>query len=151
MLISRLKELATLRRRFGAKRLHTLLRREGFKVNLKRVKRIYGEQNLFLKLRRRIKIKSSVRIPLAVPTKANERWCMDFVSDQVGPTGRRFRVLTIVDVFTRECVALHADFSIPGFAVAKALELAGIERGAFPMSIVIFPIKIVNSYLRRQR
>jgi putative transposase len=135
--VERLKELAAKRRRFGAKRLHTLLRREGFKVNLKKIKRIYREQNLLLKMRKRIKIKSNVRVPLEVPTKPNQRWCMDFVSDQLGPTGRRFRVLTVVDVFTRECVSLFADFSIPGAAVARALELAAIERGRFPDSIVI--------------
>ena len=101
-LVERLKELAAKRRRFGAKRLHTLLRREGFKVNLKKIKRIYREQNLLLKMRKRIKIKSNVRVPLEVPTKPNQRWCMDFVSDQLGPTGRRFRVLTVVDVFTQD-------------------------------------------------
>lgn len=136
-LVGRLKELAALRRRFGAKRLHTLLRREGFKVNVKKVKRIYREQNLFLKQRKRTKIRSSARVPLAMPTAANQRWCMDFVSDQLGPTGRRFRVLTVVDIFTRECVALHADFSIPGIAVTRALEIAALDRGGFPESIVI--------------
>lgn len=112
-LVDRLKELAGLRRRFGAKRLHVLLRREGFQVNIKKVKRIYREQNLFLKQRRRTKIKSGVRVPLEAPTQANERWCMDFVSDQLGPSGRRIRVLTVLDVFSRECIALFADFSIP--------------------------------------
>lgn len=136
-LVDRLKDLASQRRRFGAKRLHTLLKREGFKVNLKKVKRIYREQNLFIKVRRRMKIKSSVRVPLELPAKPNQRWCMDFVSDQLGTTGRRFRVLTVVDVFTRESVSLLADFSIPGLAVTRALELAAIERGKFPDSIVI--------------
>jgi len=136
-LVEHLKELAAKRRRFGAKRLHTMLKREGFNVNLKKVKRIYREQNLFLKSRKRNKIKSTVRVPLEVPTKANQRWCMDFVSDQLGPTGRRFRVLTIVDVFTRESVSLFADFSIPGLAVTRALEHAALERGKFPESIVI--------------
>lgn len=136
-LVERLKELAAKRRRFGAKRLHTLLKREGFKVNVKKVKRIYREQNLYLKQRREIKIKSTVRVPLAVPTAPNERWCMDFVSDQLGPSGRRFRTLTVVDVFTRESVMLFADYSIPGLAVTRALELAAIERGKFPESIVI--------------
>lgn len=107
-LVERLKELAAKRRRFGAKRLHTLLRREGFKVNLKKIKRIYREHNLLLKMRKRIKIKSNVRVPLEAPTKPNQRWCMDFVSDQLGPSGRRFRVLTVVDVFTRESVSLFA-------------------------------------------
>lgn len=136
-LLGRLKALAEQRRKFGARRLHTLLRREGFKVNLKKVKRIYREQNLSIKQRKKVKIKSTVRVPLELPTAPNQRWCMDFVSDQLGPSGRRFRVLTVVDIFTRECVALFADFSIPGYSVAKALELSAIERGAFPDSIVI--------------
>ncbi len=136
-LVERLKELASQRRRFGAKRLHTLLKREGFKVNLKKVKRIYRQQNLLLKQRKKIKIKSSIRVPLEVPTKPNQRWCMDFVSDQLGPSGRRFRVLTVVDVFSIESIALFADFSIPGAAVVRALELAALERGQFPESIVI--------------
>jgi putative transposase len=136
-LVARLKELAGERRRFGAKRLHTLLRREGFKVNLKKVRRIYREHHLLLKMRKRVKIKSNIRVPLEVPTKPNQRWCMDFVSDQLGPSGRRFRVLTVMDVFTRESISLFADFSIPGSAVVRALELSAIERGKFPESIVI--------------
>lgn len=136
-LVARLKALAELRRRFGAKRLHTLLRREGFHVNLKKLKRIYREENLLLKQRKKNKIKSTVRVPLEKPRGPNQRWCMDFVSDQLGPTGRRFRVLTVVDIFTRECVALFADFSIPGIAVARVLELAAINRGKLPESIVI--------------
>lgn len=136
-LVDRLKELAAKRRRWGPVRLHNLLKREGFKVNIKKVKRIYREQNLFLKSRKKIKIKSTVRVPLALPTKPNERWCMDFVSDQLGPSGRRFRTLTVVDVFTRESILLFVDFSIPGLAVTRALEIAAIERGKFPNSIVI--------------
>lgn len=136
-LVERLKELAGLRRRFGARRLHTLLKREGFKVNFKKIKRIYREQNLLLKQRKKNKIKSIVRVPLESPQSSNQRWCTDFVSDQLGPTGRRFRVLTVVDVFTRECVALYADFSIPGASVVRELELAAIERNKFPNSIVI--------------
>jgi putative transposase len=136
-LVARLKALAEQRRKFGARRLHTLLRREGFKVNFKKVRRIYREQNLSIKQRKKTKIRSIIRAPMAKPTAPNERWCMDFVSDQLGNTGRRLRVLTVVDIFTRECVALHADFSIPGLTVTKVLELAAIERGKFPDSIVI--------------
>lgn len=137
VLVTRLKDLASMRQRFGAKRLHTLLLREGFKVNLKKIKRIYRELNLLLKHRKRNKIKSSVRVPLAAPEQLNQRWCMDFVSDQLGPSGRRFRVLAVLDIFSRECVVLFADFSIPGTAVTHALEIAAIERGEFPDSIVV--------------
>ena len=78
-----------------------------------------------------------IRVPLELPTAPNQQWCMDFGSDQIGPTGRRFRVLTVVDIFTGECVALFANFSIPGYSVARALELSALERGAFPKGIVI--------------
>lgn len=136
-LVDRLKELAAKRRKWGPVRLHNSLRREGFKVNIKKVKRIYREQNLFIKARKKIKIRSVIRVPLAMPTAPNERWCMDFVSDQLGPSGRKFRTLTVLDVFTRESISLFVDFSIPGLAVTRALEIAGIERGKFPSSIVI--------------
>lgn len=98
-LVERLKELAARRRKFGYRRLHTLLKREGFKVNQKKIRRIYREQNLSIKLRKKTKVRSIVRVPIEAPTRANERWSMDFVSDQLGPTGRRFRTLTIVDEF----------------------------------------------------
>lgn len=136
-LVARLKELASQRRKFGARRLRTLLCREGFKVNLKKVKRIYRAYNLSIKERKKAKLRSIVRVPLEQPTAPNQQWCMDFVSDQLGPSGRRFRTLTVVDIFTRECVALFVDFSIPGYSVARALELAALERGGFPQSIVI--------------
>lgn len=136
-LVARLKELAHQRRRFGVRRLHMMLKREGFKVNLKKLKRIYREQNLLLKTRKKTKIKSSVRVPIEPPKARNQRWAMDFVSDQLGPSGRRFRVLTVVDVLTRECVALFADFSIPGLLVTRVLTDATKLRGKTPESIVI--------------
>lgn len=120
-LIERIKALADQRRRFGYRRLFTLLKREGIKMNQKKFRRIYREQKLSLKIRKRSKIKSLPRAPIAPPDGPNQRWSMDFMSDQIGPSGRRYRVLTVVDDFTRECVALYADFSIPGLAVAKIL------------------------------
>jgi putative transposase len=135
-LIDRLKELAARRRKFGYRRLHTLLKREGFKVNQKKIRRIYREQRLSIKLRKRTKIRSIVRVPIAPPRRANERWSMDFVSDQLGPTGRRFRTLTVVDEFTRESLVLYVDFSIPGATVVRELEKVRLARGT-PKSIVI--------------
>lgn len=135
-LIERLKELAAFRRKFGYRRLHTLLKREGFRVNEKKVRRIYREQNLSIKLRKKTKVRSIVRVPIKPALRANERWSMDFVSDQLGPTGRRFRVLTVVDTFTRECVLLLVDFSIPGLRVARELDQVAKLRGG-PSSILI--------------
>lgn len=135
-LVDRLKELAARRRKFGYRRLHTLLKREGFKVNQKKIRRIYRELHLSIKLRKKTKVRSIVRVPIAAPRRANERWSMDFVSDQLGPTGRRFRTLTVVDEFTRESLALYVDFSIPGATVARELEKVRLARGT-PKSIVI--------------
>lgn len=135
-LIERMKELALQRRKFGYRRIHTMLKREGFKVNLKKIRRIYREQRLAIKLRKRTKIRSIVRVPIAPPRHVNERWSMDFVSDQLAPTGRRFRTLTVVDEFTRESLALYVDFSIPGATVVRELEKVRLARGT-PKSIVI--------------
>lgn len=125
-IIARIKELADQRRRFGYRRLFNLLKREGIRMNQKKFRRIYREQKLSLKIRKRSKIKSMPRAPIEPPTGSHQRWSMDFMSDQLGPSGRRFRVLTIVDDFTRECVALYADFSIPGLAVTRVLD--GLSR-----------------------
>lgn len=124
--IARIKDLAESRRRFGYRRLFTLLKREGIKMNQKKFRRIYKEQKLSLKIRKGKKIRSLPRSPIEPPDGVNQRWSMDFMSDQLGPTGRRFRVLTVVDDFTRECVLLYADFSIPGTTVTRAL--AGLDR-----------------------
>jgi putative transposase len=128
-LVTRLRELAEVRRRFGYRRLHVLLKREGFKLNQKKLRRIYREQKLTVKMRKKNKLRSVVRMPMAAPTKVNQRWSMDFVSDQLGPSGRRIRILTVVDVLTRECIALHASFSIPGAEVVRVLQKVVDERG----------------------
>lgn len=122
-LVARIKELAETRRRFGYRRLFTLIKREGFKLNQKKFRRIYKEQKLSLKIRKGRKIRSLPRAPIEPPIASHQRWSMDFMSDQLGPTGRRFRILTVVDDFTRECVLLYADFSIPGQTVTRVLNL----------------------------
>lgn len=132
-LIERMKELAARRSRWGYRQLYRVLSREGMKMNPKKFRRIYREQKLSIRLRKKSKVRTQPRVPMPPPTAPNERWSMDFVSDQLGPSGRRFRVLTVIDEFTRECVGLHADFSIPGLQVTRVLE--GI--GRLPKSIVI--------------
>lgn len=119
--ILRIKDLAERRRRFGYRRLFTLLKREGIHMNQKKFRRIYREQKLSLKIRKGKKIRSLPRAPIEPPTGPNQRWSMDFMSDQLGHSGRRFRILTVVDDFTRECVLLLADHSIPGASVTRAL------------------------------
>lgn len=133
---TRLKELAEIRRRFGYRRLHTMLKREGFKLNHKKLRRIYREEKLSVRMRKKSKVRSIARVPLTKAARANERWSMDFVSDQLGPSGRRFRVLTVVDSFTRENILLYADFSIPGATVVRELQKVADERG-LPSAITI--------------
>lgn len=132
-IIERIKDLAEKRRRWGYRRLFDQLAREGIKMNQKKFRRIYREQKLSLRLRKKSKIRTQPRVPMPPPSGPNERWSMDFMSDQLGPSGRRFRVLTMIDEFTRECVALFADFSIPGQRVTRVLD--GLSR--IPKSIVI--------------
>lgn len=123
--IQKIKDLSERRRRFGYRRLFTLLKREGILMNQKKFSRIYTEQKLSLKFRKGKKIRSMPRAPIEIPQQSNQRWSMDFVSDSLGPTGRKFRTLTVVDDFTRECVLLHVDFSIPGLSVTRALDSIG--------------------------
>ncbi len=105
VLRDRMKAIAHERRRFGYRRIHVLLRREGVRVNHKRLFRIYREEKLMVRKRGGRKRAIGTRAPMLVPCMPNERWSLDFVSDQF-TDGRRFRVLTVVDDCTRECLAL---------------------------------------------
>jgi transposase InsO family protein len=115
----RLKALAQERRRFGYRRLHVLLRREGHAVNKKRVQRLYREERLMVRQRGGRKRAMGTRRPIETPAVANQRWSLDFVADQF-TDGRRFRILEVYDDCTRECLALVADTSIGGRRVARA-------------------------------
>jgi putative transposase len=124
----RLRTLAGERRRFGYRRLHVLLRREGFLVNRKRIYRLYTQEGLTVRRRKRRR-----RVPrgvprLPAPTRINERWSLDFVLD-VLDDGRRFRLLTVVDDFTRACLAIDVDTSIGGRRVAQVLQRLTETRG----------------------
>ena len=132
MLRERLHTLATLRPRWGYRRLYRLLRREGHVVNKKLVQRIYREEGLAVRRRQRKRV-AVPRTPLPAPTHPNERWSMDFVSDALGD-GRKFRALTIVDDFTRESPAIEVDTSLPGERVVRVLERCGDAR--LPKAIV---------------
>lgn len=129
-----LKKRATERQTWGYRQLLRRMKRvDGIKMNSKKFRRIYKAEGLALGLRKKSKPRSQPRVPMPKPTRPNERWAMDFVSDQLGPSGRRFRVLTVIDELTRECKALYVDFSIPGRRVARALE----SIGDLPLSIRI--------------
>ena len=125
----RLKELAASRPRFGCRRLHVLLRREGWQINHKVTYRLYCEENLQVRTRKRRKIVTRRRLKLDVATRVDERWSMDFVTDQLAD-GRYFRVFAVVDQFSRECVALHAGLSIRSKHVGELLDEAIRQRGA---------------------
>lgn len=131
----RLKELAETRRRFGYRRLHILLQREGWKVNHKRIHRLYREAGLSLRIKKRKKRASHLRVVLPSPTRLNERWSMDFVMDSLAD-GRKFRALTVVDIFSREVVLIEPDFSLTGRKVAEALERVSRNR-SLPQFITV--------------
>jgi putative transposase len=131
---ARLRELAHERRRFGYRRLHILLRREGLHMNHKKLRRLYREERLQVRRRMGRKRALGMRAPLSIPHGPNRRWSLDFVSDQF-TSGRRFRILAVVDDFTRECLALVADTSLSGIRVARELDLIATMRG-LPESIV---------------
>jgi putative transposase len=130
----RLRALANERRRFGYRRLHVLLRREGYVVNHKRLFRIYREERLMVRKRGGRKRALGTRAPMPVPLLPNDRWSLDFVSDQFA-CGRRFRILAIFDDCTRECLTAIADTSLSGRRVARELDLLIAVRGK-PKTIV---------------
>jgi len=131
---SRLRQLAQQRRRFGYRRLHVLLKREGCEVNRKRIQRLYVEEELQVRRRGGRKRALGTRVPMAVPDRPNARWSLDFAHDQM-TDGRRFRILAVVDDCTRECLALVPDTSISGMRVARELDVITARRGR-PASIV---------------
>ncbi len=131
---ARLKELAEERRRWGYRMLHVLLEREGHALNHKRVYRLYREEGLQVRRRRRRKRAVRPRRVMETPGAANERWSMDFVHDQLA-SGRRLRCFTVVDDFSREAVVIDVAHSIPGERVAEVLDRVGFRR-RFPRSIV---------------
>lgn len=124
----KLRELANQRRRFGYRRLHILLRREGVMINRKKTQRLYKEEGLPVRRRRSRKRAVGTRAPAPVLALPNQRWSLDFVHDQMA-SGRRFRVLNVVDDVTRECLAAVPDTSISGHRVVRELTRLIAERG----------------------
>jgi len=131
---ARLRELAAVRRRFGYRRLLLLLRRDGTHVNHKKLRRLYREERLQVRRRGGRKRALGTRAPMAMPQGPNQRWSLDFVNDQLSDS-RRFRILAVVDDFTRECLALVADTSLSGLRVGRELDAIVARRGR-PLSIV---------------
>lgn len=131
----RIKELAEQRKRFGYRRLHIFLKREGLVINHKRTERIYREEKLALRIRRRKKLASQGRIEIAKAERANELWAMDFLHD-VLYNGRKLRFLPIIDTYTKECFRIEVDTSIGGKRVCTVLSQIAAVRG-LPSRIVV--------------
>ena len=125
---TRLRELATERRRFGYRRLGILLAQEGSRLNHKKLRRLYAEERLQVRRRGGRKRAVGTRAPMVLPQAPNQRCSLDFVSDALGD-GRRFRILAVVNDFSRECLALVADTSLSGVRVARELDVVMAWRG----------------------
>ncbi len=134
VLRERLRALANERRRFGYRRLGILLAQEGHHANHKKLYRIYAEEKLAVRRRKGRKRALGSRRPMVMPTRPTERWSLDFVSDSLS-SGRRFRILCVVDDFTREALAVMPDFSISGVRLARELDAIIARRGK-PKTIV---------------
>lgn len=135
LLRRRLRELAASRPSYSYLRLHLLLRREGWKVNTKRIYRLYKQESLELRLKKPRKKISRLRIVQPPAQSPNERWSLDFMSDSLY-NGRRIRVFTIVDHFSRVSPGIEADSTFPGTRVVEALNRA-IARYGTPKTICV--------------
>jgi len=124
----RIREIAEKKRRYGSPRIQTLLRREGILVNHKKTERIYREEGLHIRKRKRKKITAVIRIDTPKAEYINHKWSMDFVSDSFC-TGRKFRSLAIVDDFSRECPVIEVDTSLGGKRVVRVLDRLAETRG----------------------
>ena len=131
----RLRELAMERPRFGYRRLHALLRREGVTANHKRVARLYRKEGLAVRCRKRKALTRIRRGRPTAPERANQQWALDFLEDALA-SGRKLRLLSVIDVFTREALALEVDTSLPGRAVVRVLDRLGAER-PLPVTLVL--------------
>ncbi len=124
-----------MRQRYGYRRIHILLRREGWAINHKRVLRLYRQEGLNLRSKRpRRHVAAAHRLDRLPAVRPNQIWAMDFVSDALFD-GRRFRALTVVDAFTRECLAIHVDQGIRGDDVVAVMERLQFQRGAAPENV----------------
>lgn len=131
---TRLRELAAQRRRFGYRRLHILMIREGLCMNHKKLRRLYREEGLQVRRRGGRKRALGTRAPIALRQGPNQRWSLDFQSDALAD-GRRFRIFAVVDDFTRECLALIADTSLSSLRVVRELDAIVAVRGRPAMCV----------------
>ena len=128
LLKMRILDIASARVRYGYKRIHVLLLREGWKINHKVVYRIYRQEGLNLRYKRKRKRVSQARLPKVDVTGINQCWAMDFMSDALF-NGRRFRAFTMMDIYSRECLNIYAGSSITGDTVVDILDSISYHRG----------------------
>lgn len=153
-LTDRLTALAAQKRRYGYRRLHVLLCREGWVINRKRTYRVYHAAGLMVRRRKRKRIAGIERLEKVMATAPNQSWSMDFVSDGF-VDGRRLRCLNIVDDFTKECLAIEVDTSLPGRRVVTVLERLAESRG-LPQSVTVdngpeFVSKVLDEWAYQQQ
>jgi transposase InsO family protein len=117
----KLKVLAAQRPRWGYRRLHVLLKREGHHVNHKLVFRVYRAEGLAVRRKKRKRMAASLRVVPPPPTRSRQQWTMDFTQDSLA-SGRQFRTLNVIDTFTRECLVIEVDHSLPGARVVRVLQ-----------------------------
>jgi len=129
-----IKLVAKERRRFGYRRIQVMLERKGIFMNHKKLRRIYAEEKLQVRRRGGRKRALGTRKPMVLPDGPNQRWSLDFVNDAL-TDGRRFRILTVIDDYTRENLALVADTSLSGLRVSRELDQIIADRG-MPITIV---------------
>ncbi len=129
----RIVDIAHVRRRFGYRRIHDLLRQEFPRVNHKHVYRLYKNANLAVRRRKKVKRPPNERVPLQIARKVNDVWSMDFVSDSLS-NGRRIKCLTVADDFSHECIDIAVGFGISGQYVTRLLDQAAIFRG-YPIAV----------------
>ena len=124
----RLRTHAAQRPRYGYRRLHILLQRDGHAVNHKKLYRLYRAEGLMVRHRRRKRLAGMPRVPLPCPTRPLQRWSMDFVSDTLA-SGRSFRMLTIVDVVSKQCPAIIVDTALPSTRITRELDVLAAAIG----------------------
>jgi len=147
----KIRDIAQARPRFGYRRIYVMLKRDGIRIGGERLRRLYREEGLSLRLapKRRRKLASRLRLVAPAPSQPRERWSMDFVLDSL-LDGRRFRVLTVVDIFSRHSPILEADLSLNGSEVAAALDRSAKSYG-YPQIIQVdngseFQSKVLDAW-----
>ena len=128
-LVERMRAIAYERPRFGYRRVHVMLSREGFTLSRGRLQRLYRREGLTVRRRRRKRVAMTTRVAMSPASRPNERWSMDFVHDQISD-GRRFRAFNVVDDFTREALAIEVGASLPAAHVTRVLDMLVRTRGA---------------------